>query len=157
MTQTAIEIKHLNRIFKLDSVEVVACMMLIYPFPRPIFLALMGLRVGQITLLNIISGLDQPTWALCGSGCRDAAHERKRVGRMASSRRRFRFSDFQSDSCADGFRERGVAVAPDKAEEGAAAPRRDGFEAGRPIRTAHNYTAPVIGGNSNASPLREPS
>ena len=33
-----------------------------------------------------------------------------------------------------------------KLEEGAAAPRRDGFEAGRPIRTRHHYPRQLSGG-----------
>ena len=62
MTQTAIEIKHLNRIFKLDSMEVVALDDVNLSIPAADFFALMGPSgSGKSTLLNIISGLDQPT------------------------------------------------------------------------------------------------
>ena len=78
MTQTAIEIKHLNRIFKLDSVEVVALHDVNLSIPAADFFALMGLRGrANNTAQYHIRSRPAHFGRCAGRGCRDAAHERK--------------------------------------------------------------------------------
>lgn len=62
MTQPLVEIRNLSRIFRRDSVEVVALKDINLDIPEGDFLALMGPSgSGKTTLLNIIAGLDKPT------------------------------------------------------------------------------------------------
>ncbi|RMG49022.1 MAG: ABC transporter ATP-binding protein [Acidobacteria bacterium] len=62
MTQPIVEIRNLSRIFRRDSVEVVALKDINLDIPEGDFLALMGPSgSGKTTLLNIIAGLDKPT------------------------------------------------------------------------------------------------
>lgn len=62
MTQPLVEVRNLSRIFRRDSVEVVALQDINLEIPAGDFLALMGPSgSGKSTLLNIIAGIDRPT------------------------------------------------------------------------------------------------
>jgi putative ABC transport system ATP-binding protein len=62
MTQPLVEIKNVTRVFRRDSIEVVALDDVNLDLPEGDFLALMGPSgSGKSTLLNTIAGLDKPT------------------------------------------------------------------------------------------------
>jgi putative ABC transport system ATP-binding protein len=62
MTQPLVEIKNVTRVFRRDSIEVVALEEVNLDIPEGDFLALMGPSgSGKTTLLNIMAGLDTPT------------------------------------------------------------------------------------------------
>jgi len=65
MAAPLVEIKQLSRVFKRDSVEIVALQEVDLDIPTGDFLALMGPSgSGKSTLLNLIAGLDRPTAGL---------------------------------------------------------------------------------------------
>lgn len=75
MSEAIVEIKDLSRIFRRDSVEVVALQDINLEIPEGDFLALMGPSgSGKSTLLNIIAGIDKPTSGSIRVGGIDVPH-----------------------------------------------------------------------------------